>query len=121
VRDLGTLAESAFVESLRKHISALRSITSFDAVYLSGAGLHDPTVHRWCEAACRGFATPILLDSLPGVWVKHAAQGAALVADGLAGGKNADLIDSLELRLASGTILDGVRVRSIPFPWTTLP
>jgi len=121
VRDLGALGESAFVESLRKHLSALHSVTNFETVYLSGAALVDPVIRRGCEDALKGIATPILLDSLPGVWVKHAAQGAALVADGLVGGVNADLIDSLELRHASGTILDGVRVRSIPFPWTTLP
>ncbi len=40
---------------------------------------------------------------------KEAAQGAALIASGLAGGTYADLIDVLELHGAEGTVLDYVR------------
>jgi predicted butyrate kinase (DUF1464 family) len=43
---------------------------------------------------------------------KAAAQGAALIADGLAGGINAPLVDVLGLRRASGTILDHLYVVS---------
>ena len=43
---------------------------------------------------------------LPGAWVKHAAQGATLIADGLCGGTFAPLVDWLKLREASGTVLD---------------
>ena len=41
-------------------------------------------------------------------WVKQAAQGAALLADGLAGGRLAGLVDHLRLREAGGTCLDGL-------------
>lgn len=37
---------------------------------------------------------------------KHGAQGAALVADGLAGGKESELVRSLGFRHAHGTVLD---------------
>jgi predicted butyrate kinase (DUF1464 family) len=37
---------------------------------------------------------------------KQGAQGAALLADGLAGGTNRDLIDRLRIREARGTVLD---------------
>lgn len=37
---------------------------------------------------------------------KEAAVGAALVADGLAGGRHAELVDAMRLRDASGTCLD---------------
>ena len=37
---------------------------------------------------------------------KQAAQGAALVADGLAGGANEALVNVLGLREAAGTVLD---------------
>jgi predicted butyrate kinase (DUF1464 family) len=43
---------------------------------------------------------------------KQAAQGAALVADGLAGGRSAPLVDTLGLREASGTVLDHLYVIS---------
>ena len=48
------------------------------------------------------------LPSLPGACVKHAAQGSALIADSLAGGRFAPLADALELRSARGTIWDAV-------------
>jgi predicted butyrate kinase (DUF1464 family) len=37
---------------------------------------------------------------------KHAAQGAALIADGLAGGRASALVERMGIREASGTVLD---------------
>ncbi len=45
--------------------------------------------------------------------VKEAAQGAALVANGLAGGKYKPLVDNMKLREAKGTVLDYVRLKEI--------
>jgi predicted butyrate kinase (DUF1464 family) len=45
-------------------------------------------------------------NDLPGAWVKHAAQGAALIADGLCGGAFAPVVEALKLREARGTVLD---------------
>ena len=39
-----------------------------------------------------------------------AAQGAALIADGLAGGRHAVLTDVLGIREASGTVLDHLKI-----------
>jgi predicted butyrate kinase (DUF1464 family) len=50
----------------------------------------------------------VYLESLPGAWVKHATQGAALLADGLAGGRYAPLVEHLKLKAASGTVLDWI-------------
>jgi predicted butyrate kinase (DUF1464 family) len=38
--------------------------------------------------------------------VKEAAQGAALIADGLAGGAHRDVVDAMRLRQSRGTVLD---------------
>jgi predicted butyrate kinase (DUF1464 family) len=43
---------------------------------------------------------------------KQAAQGAAVLADGLAGGKSAPLVNTLGIRDASGTVLDHLHVIS---------
>jgi predicted butyrate kinase (DUF1464 family) len=43
---------------------------------------------------------------------KHAGQGAALIADGLAGGRSAAVVDALGLRAAHGTVLDYLYVIS---------
>lgn len=59
-------------------------------------------VHGGTVEALSGFATV----------AKHAAQGAALLADGLAGGSAAGLVDALGIREASGTILDHLYVIS---------
>jgi predicted butyrate kinase (DUF1464 family) len=40
----------------------------------------------------------------------QAAQGAALIADGLAGGASAALVDALGIHEASGTVLDHLYV-----------
>src|SRR5262249_3645169 len=49
----------------------------------------------------------VALGSLPGAWVKHAAQGSALVADGLAGGRWAPLVERLALGEANGGVWGG--------------
>jgi predicted butyrate kinase (DUF1464 family) len=41
---------------------------------------------------------------------KTAAQGAALLADGLAGGRYAPLVERLRLREAGGTVFDHLRL-----------
>ncbi len=46
------------------------------------------------------------LPSLPGAWVKHAAQGSAILADGLSGGRFAPVAESLRIREASGCVWD---------------
>lgn len=110
--DLGELAPRAFAESLRRHVAGLRAVTSFDRVYLSGSGLDRPEVSEATDAALGGLDLDIVpLAPLPGAWVKHAAQGSALLADGLAGGRNADLIEALALRRAEGTIVGNLRIR----------
>jgi predicted butyrate kinase (DUF1464 family) len=65
-------------------------------------------------------ATPGLLDALaerlvvapvrPALAAKTASRGAALLADGLAGGSYAPLVDRLRLREASGGALDHLRM-----------
>jgi predicted butyrate kinase (DUF1464 family) len=43
---------------------------------------------------------------------KQGAQGAAVIADGLAGGRFAPIVDALGIRGASGTVLDHLYVIS---------
>jgi predicted butyrate kinase (DUF1464 family) len=56
--------------------------------------------------------TPLRVERLAGLATiaKHAAQGAALLADGLAGGSAAPIVDRLGIRAASGTVLDHLAV-----------
>ena len=107
--DLGPEGPEAFRESLVKHVAGLRAVTPFDRLYLSGASADRPEVTATAREALGKFGTVRPLPSLPEAWVKHAAQGAALLADGLAGGRHADLVGSLELRAASGSVWDHLR------------
>jgi predicted butyrate kinase (DUF1464 family) len=68
-------------------------------------GLLDALTERLAGVAVVGTATGL------GTRAKTAAQGAALLADGLAGGRYAPLVERLRLREASGTVLDHLRLR----------
>jgi predicted butyrate kinase (DUF1464 family) len=103
--DLGPLGPDAFRESLTRHVAGLQAVTPFERIYLSGAGLERPEIARLAESALGRLGLLIPLPGLFGAWVKHAAQGSALLADALAGGSAAPLADALGLRQASGSIL----------------
>jgi predicted butyrate kinase (DUF1464 family) len=107
--DLGLEGPEAFRESLIKHVAGLKAVTPFDRIYLSGAACDRPEIATMATEALGAFGSLRALPSLPGAWVKHAAQGAALLADGLADGQHADLVASLELRGASGSVWDYLR------------
>ena len=52
---------------------------------------------------------------------KQGAQGAALLADGLAGGRHAPLVERLRIREASGSVLDLTAVNLTPTGTFGLP
>jgi predicted butyrate kinase (DUF1464 family) len=103
------IAWDAYVESAAKAIAALAvsAPRARDAI-LSGrfADLAGPLLVK--QEGCsdrrfyplRGFAAV----------AKQGAQGAALIADGLAGGRSKPLVDALGIREASGTVLDHLHV-----------
>src|SRR5262245_25044401 len=105
---LGPLGPKAFRESLIKHVAGLRAVTSFGRIYLSGEALKRPDVATLVQSALAGLGSVLPLPCLPGAWVKHAAQGSALLADALQGGTHQALVDSLRLRESSGSIWDAV-------------
>lgn len=104
--DLGAIGPAALRESIRKHVAGLQSVTPFERIYLSGRGLEQPPVMGLVVDALAGLGRVGPLPALPGAWVKHAAQGSALLADALAGGPFAGLADSLRLAEASGSVRD---------------
>jgi predicted butyrate kinase (DUF1464 family) len=96
-------------ESLVKGVAGLQAMTGFRDILLSGRLLETQTdlaASVAKELARLGMVAR--LESLPGAWVKHAAQGAALLADGLAGGRHSFLVERLELGRAGGTALDWI-------------
>jgi predicted butyrate kinase (DUF1464 family) len=105
----GALGRRMFREALVKAVSSLRSVTRFEEVVLSGRLLEtEPELVEEVAADLSLIVRVVYLESLPGAWVKHAAQGAALLADGLAGGRHAPLVEHLAIKVANGTVLDWV-------------
>jgi predicted butyrate kinase (DUF1464 family) len=111
----GQLAWEAYVEDAVKAVARLKvSAPGARAVVLSGrlaraAGVRDALTRRLTAAIAE-----VSVEMLKGVAAisKHAAQGAAIVADGLAGGSSAALVDRLGIREARGTVLDYLYVIS---------
>jgi predicted butyrate kinase (DUF1464 family) len=110
--DRGRIAHDAYLESAVKAVAALAvSAPRACEVILSGRvadvpGVRDEIAERLATVieapvhVLHGFATG----------VKHAAQGAALIADGLAGGSSVAIVDTLRIREAGGTVLDHLHV-----------
>lgn len=96
-------------ESLVQAAGALTAVTPAREVVLQAHGLGEHPIVREIENDLGRFGPVTRLESLPGSRLKQAAQGAALVADGLAGGRHRDLVEHLELAGASGSVLDHLR------------
>jgi predicted butyrate kinase (DUF1464 family) len=115
-RDVSTLparrAWDAYVEQAAKAIAALRvSAPGASRILLSGRHA-TPTLRDALEAVLSSVGSDLDVRLLDGIATisKHAAQGAALMADGLAGGATAPVIERLGLAAARGTVLDALTV-----------
>jgi len=103
-------ALTAYIEGAHKTVLALTaSLSGPQEILLSGRHATDPEVRSRLESRLAEIAPVRDLHGFAKV-AKQGAQGAALIADGLAGGSNSRLIDTLRLREASGTVLDYLRV-----------
>jgi predicted butyrate kinase (DUF1464 family) len=99
------MGREALVESLVKAVAGeLATASSPREILLSGrlsrvAGFREPLVaalSRLGHVRCSAVESK----------VKEAARGAALIADGLAGGGYRELVEAMRLREAQGTVLD---------------
>jgi predicted butyrate kinase (DUF1464 family) len=110
VPDGRLLAIEAYLEGAVKAVHQLRySTPEADEVVVSGRAAADRDLVERLGGALAGFAT---VRPLPGfaTAARQGAQGAALLADGLAGGRHAPLVERLRIREAGGSILDHLHV-----------
>jgi predicted butyrate kinase (DUF1464 family) len=109
------LAWEAFIEGALKTVAALAvSVPDLRSVVLSGRFAGVSAVRSEINARLATLMPQASLHVLRGFAsvAKQAAQGAALLADGLAGGPSAPLVDAMGIREASGTVLDHLHVIS---------
>ena len=105
----GRIAWDAYIENAVKAVAALTvSVPQAREVVLSGraaliAGVRDELARRLARVI--DGASVHVLTGFANV-AKQAAQGAALIADGLAGGQSSALVETLGIREARGTVLD---------------
>lgn len=111
----GRVAWEAYVESAAKAAASLAVAAPAPCeIILSGRMARVPAARDALAerlAALLGHIPLHVMEGFAAV-AKHAAQGAALLADGLAGGAEAALVDALGIRDARGTVLDHLYVIS---------
>jgi predicted butyrate kinase (DUF1464 family) len=101
---------AALVEGAAKAVLSLGAAVPHPReILVTGRVARAPGV---CEelAARLGHVAPVRRAEPPDADSKAAARGAAILADGLAGGRYAPLVEALRLREASGTVLDHLRL-----------
>lgn len=96
----------AYLEGAAKTVRQLRcSAPSADEVLLSGRNAAQAEIQSWLTAELRDIGPVRLLAGFAAM-AKQGAQGAALLADGLAGGAERAVVERLRVREAKGSVLD---------------
>ncbi|MEM1657944.1 MAG: DUF1464 family protein [Candidatus Jordarchaeales archaeon] len=102
------LAWDALIEGTVKDVmSVSASLEHFDTILLSGRLSRVEKIRNELEKRLSRFAPTRRVRGFARI-AKEAAQGAALIANGLAGGSCEPLVESLGIRKASGSVLDYV-------------
>ena len=104
------LAWRAMAESVLKAVYSMKaSVHNPREILISGRLTKIRYVEDWLVSELGSIAPVRRLEGLPGAKVvKETAQGYALVAEGLAGGKYEKLIEWMKIREAKGTALDHI-------------
>ena len=104
------IASEALIESTVKTAVALAlSVPGPAEFVLSGRLAHVEAVSAAIRQRLDPLASTRVLDGFAAM-AKQAAQGAALLADGLAGGAQRELVELLAIREARGSVLDHLYV-----------
>lgn len=108
--DRSRLAWEAFMEGLVKSVAAeMTVVPSPREILISGRLCRIPEIRQEVVRRLSPFAPVRRVKGFAQV-AKEAAQGAALIAEGLAGGMYERLVEVMELCGASGTVLDHLYV-----------
>ena len=101
------LARRALVEGVLKAVAGeLALVPGAREILLSGRLSHVPGFREPVVSALSRLGPVRCLGLGSASAVKEACLGAAMIADGLAGGRHRDLVDAMHLREARGTVVD---------------
>jgi len=106
-------ALEGYLESIVKAVATLAiSAPSARSIVLSGRLAKVATIRGGLMSRLSRTLPGGTVEALTGIATvaKHAAQGAAILADGLAGGSAAEVVQTLGIREATGTVLDHLYV-----------
>lgn len=105
---LQPVAIEAYVEGIVKTVRQLRcSAPSAEEIFLSGRNAADTEIRNGIATQLADVG-PVRLLAGSAQSAKQGAEGAALLADGLAGGRSRHLVNRLRVREAHGTVLDNL-------------
>ncbi|MCX8193681.1 MAG: DUF1464 family protein [Nitrososphaeria archaeon] len=107
------IAWEAFLEGIEKTVWSLKPIMSrIDAIILSGRLSRVDQIYIELSKRLSRIAP---IEKIKGFEAKskEAAQGAALIANGLAGGFAKKLVDQLRIRESKGTVLDYIFIEDL--------
>ena len=103
-------AWEAIYEAVVKSVAAeLTAVPEPREILLSGRLCRSEAFRSELTRRLQKFGPVRRVSSIANV-AKEAAQGAALIADGMAGGPFTDLVETMQLREASGTVFDHLHV-----------
>jgi predicted butyrate kinase (DUF1464 family) len=106
-------AWNMLLESIAKGVAAMKvSVPNPREILLSGRLSRIPEIYQALEAKLSQFGRVRRLGRRAAV-AKEAAEGAYIIGEGLSGGKYQGIIDSLELKGASGTMYDYVLLKGV--------
>jgi predicted butyrate kinase (DUF1464 family) len=109
--DAADMARRGYIEQAVKAVRQLQvSSPAAGEVLLSGRMAADPAIRGPLIDLLSGLNVRLLAGFA--TVAKQGAQGAALIADGLAGGTQQPLVERLRIREARGTVLDHLHVIS---------
>jgi predicted butyrate kinase (DUF1464 family) len=104
--DWRSVAMDAYLEGAVKTVRQLRcSAPAADEILVSGRHARSPELRSRLAPEVADIGAVLLLAG-SAARAKQGAEGAALLADGLAGGASQELVDRLRIREARGTVLD---------------
>jgi len=107
------LAFDAYISDLTKAIFAISSSFSnkdtITEILLAGRGADNPIIKDEITNRLKGFLSVKLMQNYGNI-SKHAAQGAAFIANGLLGGEFDSLVNNLKIKEASGSVLDDIYI-----------